>query len=622
VIVVFHYLFFATEEGRSLPQDPTSTESASNPLRFWEPRLSGEPNATESFKNALAGVITISNTRASIIDDDFVIRSIIGGDNDSLSNKAAVIWFSVNGVVTQLFSGACGSGFDISGSNIISLAIYDLMNKLTQTATMGLPVSRAFATRTTYSRLDPAKQFAPVPFVMGAVSPHRIAQNRTDATESSVSSKIESGLLEATNIDYFAFAQNNKNRDWLACNQIGNPTTQSFGSLQAYAQASFGGSSTSHLFFRFASYSNVRIGDVLEVDFNNDDGNGDQTGYFEVVHVGTFNDVSGPTTYNIMAEFYYVNAVPTNLSKIDAVSANTSFSVILMQGTRRYWLAKGRDYSLSYFSNALGVTITITLADNFEASYAPFGNPDTIDPSSDKIFFRTTGSGHTHAEAMQLMIERSGLTANSASFTQADSDLSANVNFTIPAFDESSYRQYLNYCENLAKSTMGYIAPNADGEIVYQVLSQPSATDAIDDNLFLDGSLKTSINYKDIKTGIVANNPNVQDETEIDAGTAAVEASSAKAQYLHGLDETEEFRHVLDDISGRIDDIMAVKAERRLTYQFSTATKNIDSSLGDDVTLETSALAGSASSVNGKINKIARSSKNTTVTIDDLKDLS
>jgi hypothetical protein len=623
VIVVFHYLFFATEEGRNLPQDPTSAESASNPLRFWEPRLSGEPNATESFKNALAGVITISNTRASIIDDDFVIRSIIGGDNDSLSNKAAVIWFSVNGVVTQLFSGACGSGFDISGSNIISLAIYDLMNKLTQVASLGDDPDDIYARRGAgyFTNLDPSKHDTPIPFVFGSKSPSKISRAISSGAVASVDPLYEFPLLNAKNISYDDDASVTNNRTWKLNRQVGFPLTQSFGTLQAYGKGSIVYTPTNtHMFFRFASYSNVNVGDTLTVVHDN--GGGSTTGRYQVVYVGSF--TASATSYNIMAERADGSeSIPTNLAAISSITANYSFCVRLPArfvkfGSTKTWCAYARDYTLSFFNTTAGYkTAELVFASNFESTLGI----DNLG-ASETVAYRTTSAGHTHAEAMDLLITSAGLTPNAASITQADVDLSANVNFTIPSYDESQYRSYLGYCEDLTKSTLSYIAPNADGEIEYNLLSAPAAVDSTTDDTYLDGSLRSNVNYKDIKTALLAYNPNIQDEVSIDGGDAAAITESKKAKYLHDLEEPEKFRHVLDDISGRIDDIMAVKAERRLTYQFSTATKNIDSNLGDDVTLETGALAGSASSVNGKINKIARSSKNTTVTIDDLKDLS
>jgi hypothetical protein len=623
VIVVFHYLFFATDEGRRLPQDPTSAESDSNPLRFWEPRLSGEPTATESFKNALAGVITISNTRASIIDDDFVIRSIIGGDNDSLSNKAAVIWMGVNSTITQLFSGACGSGFDISGSNIISLAIYDLMNKLTQVASLGDDPDDIYARRGTgyFTKLDPSKHDTPIPFVFGSKSPSKISRAISSGAVASVDPLYEFPLLNAKNISYNDDASVTNNRNWKLNRQVGFPLTQSFGTLQAYGGDSIVyNPTTTHLFFRFASYSNVNVGDTLTVVFDN--GGGSQTGYFEVVYVGSF--TASATSYNIMVQRGFGDTIPANLAAISSITANYSFCVRLPSrfvkyGSTKSWCAYVRDYTLNFFNTTAGYkTGELTFASDFESTLSI----DNLG-ASETVAYRTTSAGHTHAEAMDLLITSAGLTPNAASITQADVDLSANVNFTVPSYDESQYRSYLGYCEDLTKSTLSYIAPNADGEIEYNLLSAPAATpDSTTDDTYLDGSLRSNVNYKDIKTALLAYNPNIQDEVSIDGGDAAAITESKKAKYLHDLEEPEKFRHVLDDISGRIDDIMAVKAERRLTYQFSTATKNIDSNLGDDVTLETSALAGSASSVNGKINKIARSSKNTTVTIDDLKDLS
>lgn len=59
VIVLFHRLYLTTSKGRYYPIDPLSAESASNAMRFWEPRLQRAPQIEESFSNIINAVFTI-----------------------------------------------------------------------------------------------------------------------------------------------------------------------------------------------------------------------------------------------------------------------------------------------------------------------------------------------------------------------------------------------------------------------------------------------------------------------------------------------------------------------------------------------------------------------------------
>lgn len=588
VIIAFHYLYLTTQKGRYYGKDPLDPVSDSNPSRFWEPKLQSSPSASETFKNVLAGVITIANTTLSIIDTDTSIRDIIGGDNDSISNSNTVVWYGINDSLALLFTGKVGSGFSVSGNGIIRVAVFDTLNKLTALADMGNP-ELSYARKSNYPRLDMAKQDNPIPWVFGKTSPTVIRSEYIDPTEASVDGKAEVPRLIATNIEYGRTSQDNKT--YVLCNQFSNIKTQAFGTLQAYTNLAFNGSIVDAFALRYSSLSEVRVGDALELTY--DPGSGSVTNYFRILHVGNF--TSGSNTYNIMCPAIGLGSTPGSLGNITATTPNKSISIY-----GPGW-ADPSDYSLSV--SVFGGVYTVKVT--FVGSRSPMAD----------VSFRTSSDGFTHANALKKLCQLSGLETEDATFAAADLELSATVNLTVPQFDESRYSSYLDYCELITKSTLGYIAPNKNGKIEYHLLKAPVPTTSITDLDVIESSLTSSIKYSDIASSLTLTNPNVLDETDITL--TSISSESNKSKYLHSITSHRQLRHCLNDISARASAIASVYSQRQMEHDFSTATKNIDTLLGEDFNLN----ATGSIAADGKVTDIKRNPQVTTIKINNLRGL-
>ena len=105
-------------------------------------------------------------------------------------------------------------------------------------------------------------------------------------------------------------------------------------------------------------------------------------------------------------------------------------------------------------------------------------------------------------------MESSGLTVNTASITQADSDFSSEVVFSIPSFNESDVNNSKKYLENILKSTMGFVSLNNDFEIEYHLFKTPSNGSSITDVDKKKSSMSIEISYLDIVQQIIAYNTN------------------------------------------------------------------------------------------------------------------
>ena len=144
------------------------------------------------------------------------------------------------------------------------------------------------------------------------------------------------------------------------------------------------------------------------------------------------------------------------------------------------------------------------------------------------------------------------------------------------------------------------------------MIDTPAATgEQVDDTTILKVSLKESIDYNDIKTIIIARNPHYP----VYNGEETYEReTSLKSKYLNEMDVTLELTHCLDDISGRIDDLLALRSSRKKGYSFEVATQLVDSIIGDDVTL-------SDRTANVKITNIQKNGSKVSIDAEDLGDL-
>lgn len=612
VLILFFELFFTGGKSRVAARIPDAVVSETNFLVDWEPKLSSYPRTTETFKNVVAGILTISNTPITIINTDGDFQQFLELTH-TFNNKDVNIWYEINdeSSIEEIFTGKISALS--SDDNSVTLTVYDVFNKLTDPALMGDNADEAYARRSAggFPLLAPSENDTPIPFIMGRRSPDNISTSIEDSSECDEPSLNNIGKLFGKNTDFSERAGVTRNRNWLLCRTNTGIVTQSFGTLEAFQLASFGGSIVDHFFMRFSSISNISVGDTIKVNF--DDGVA-KTEYYLIAFVGDFISTTGPTTFNIMARINSIQDHPLNLGEVTSISALKSMGV-RVDGEHTLF---EKHYSLTETVTTNGHRLTeITFLDDWEADF-PLVGRDTTEATAE-IAFRVSGADITHGDAMKKLIVSSGLDVVSATFTQADTDLSANTLFSVPFFDESDYRSYQGYCQDLLKSTLGFLSPSASGRIQYNLFSSPTSGQVIDNKLYLNKSLRTNFQYKDIATSLIASNPNNEDQTAIDDGLSSTSASSNKSKFLNEVDNLETFRHLLDDISGRIDDIMSVRQARTATYSFDTSTENIDSVLGDEITLEADSI--NSGTVNAIVKSITKSTNKVTVKLDDLGEL-
>lgn len=253
------------------------------------------------------------------------------------------------------------------------------------------------------------------------------------------------------------------------------------------------------------------------------------------------------------------------------------------------------------------------------AGYRP---ANAINPSDYSIYVRTGAATDNlgHAEVIKEMVEKAGLSTNAASFSTAQSALDVNTSFQIPQFDETDYSSYRKYLELICASTMGVLYANNSFELEYALLSTPSSSNVLDDKKYRTLSIK--IDYQDIVTQLIAYNPHNSSQDALDAAYSPSETvSSDVTRYLHGVRVTRRFRHVLETITARIQDIFDILSKRRAVYRFTTATEHLDAEIGDDFQLESEQLLGASGSKDLKIISLDKSAQDVVVEASDLLDI-
>jgi hypothetical protein len=658
VIIVYYYLFYTSLRPRTAYQTPTDNTTSE---RAWEPRLVELPTVAQTYRNAIGGVLSISSGSVSLINTDRALQAYLT-DNDSFYNKAIDIWVCIDSTdeIQKIFTGRVQRVALLNER--ARLVVSDGLAQLNKKAFMGDTADEAIYKREASSFPDmyPGANYTPVPFIFGssrfAYKTFTLSEGR-ETLHSIELGGASTGFGEVTSLDheyctkaictdYSVENSDSENRVWGIARtrgnfrtiDIGNPT----GGVINYRKNSVGNNSGDESYnlnpaddttgtttrrawqmdYAGTPDGNLKPGDSFVWDNGLGGGNFVSRYFFMVTHVGP-NYVRG-----------YMPGLDPSSSTGTFSTANVQTNqapALVIYDTRtgqRYFPCYDYDFTYSITTTSGGNKyMEVTFNDGFETATSGgtrnHTNMSVLHPSVHTVGFRveqaTASSATTHAVVMQTMLEAAGLAVNAASITAANSALTANASFTIPYYNQAEIGSYLEYCQDLAFSTLGYVAQNNSQEIEYVLFEAPAASTEIDTNLTEQRSVKVEVEYQDIVTEVIASNPHRPDDS--DSALTFATASSNKAKYLHGFEQRKYITHLLDDITGRIDTHLALLSQRRATYEFTTATELITAELGDDLTLSSNQVLGGSGSTNLKIISMDNNATKTIVQATDLKGL-
>jgi hypothetical protein len=629
VLIAYYYIFLTGNEPQRTYQTPTDSATT---VRDWEPRLTSYPKIRQSFKGGLAGVLSSESSALQIINTDHAFQSYLT-DTDSLYNKAVEIWICVDSVdnIQKVYQGGIHS-VNISPSTV-TIQVIDAIQSLNQTALFGDTIGEATFLRRSdsFPNMRPTDLGVPVPLVFSTFSKYRLntnVPNRTIGSVSSLASLSGTGTSTAVNNNYSASAGTSLNRGWQLCRlpavlvAPALPATPSFFDVVSQPQ-------TDCTFV-------VQYTTADWLALTNPMAPGDHTAVrFTPMNYDTYAiclQVTVGATYTTV-DFQTLTTYATLVGNIVGFTGATftpsaAPSISVIQGTAQFYPVYSRDYTYTQTTTTGGnQALSITFVNNFEANHSTSAGYITsmtaLNPNTDTVVYRTRMSPTSlnHSDVLSSLVTAAGLVVDSVSFAAAKSALAVNACFSIPNTGSAEYLTYRDYAEALLKSTLGYISMRAsDNAVTYSLLTAPTNGTTIDSNLSLRSpGMSAVVDYQDIITSIYATNPHNDSTSALDATAPSISIStSSRNRYLHGLAKTATYQHVLESLSARVVAILALRSARSTIYRFETAIENIDSSLGDDLTLSHDVLLGGVTSKNVKIISIERDDRSTTIEASDL----
>lgn len=576
----------------------------------WKPFISEYPEISASIENINLGIFSISGFDLQILNIGNWLGKYADGDW-SLYNRDITIWECINSIsnIKKVFTGYI-SGFTISGA-VGSISVLDKFNKLNEPATMGQRSKYVYAnedlidfTTSSFSPNDLGK-----PIVRHFTRNTRFGFDQAVGTITGPED-FYNGICHTYNENI----SSSTNRGW-ACGIVITDTTLPF--INDIQEQGFG-SITATIADGLLRYFNVSSPSNL---YYNQSVRWVESGtpyYGIIVSVGNFTHLS--VTYNLA-----VFPVSGNVASTSSIfSIRKSIGIYLKSGSSTANLMHTRDFSVSVSPNGL---VTVNLTNNFEANFpSQFPSGTYLNPETDKLcYYYHTSNDLNHAKVLRDILEAAGFSCNVASFTAAGSTLNENVSFSIPFFGSSALGSYAEYVGAILESAGGYISFNSSGEVTYNLFSSPSASQSslVDESIYLNYSL--GIQYQDIYDEISAKNihfvNNKQYSSQSAGTTSLFSASNLRSRFLNSVKKTKIISHVFESMANTINTVLWLNSNRIAKYSITTATKNIDSELGDDIKISGNYLAGDSDTIDAKIISTSSSDKQTKIDALDLYDL-
>lgn len=590
-IVVLHYfLFYTGGRYRVLSEDP---ENAATTLRDWTPRIKTNPDISNSIQDVIQGNLQISLSSMTIINDQNEFEDHLT-DNDSFNLCEAKVWLCLDSFenIQKIYNGRV-SGISLSG-NLVTFQFEDQLGGLLLLAYMGDTAGECYFTQDDFPNMHTNSSGQAIPYHIGKSSRFKtipqVVTNLVDAQ-----ALDQSALPQAVCTDFDNEVATSKNREWGIC-RVSPDDFLDFGFTPSNVDNS--DANFTRLTGTLAQVAKFYIGDTFIANQSSTDY------YLRVLYIDRLNN-------------YLYCTKEAAISTGAVVLGNDCPSIVITnEQAETYYCNYGRDYSTTVTTTSgSNKYLKITFANNFEANHAGLAVLD-IGKYRVKYRVRPNYSSANHADVIDSLLTSAGLIVDATSIASAKVALDANCAFSIPQFDENEIKRYVDYIQLILKSAMSYLTLANDFEIEYHVFVAPSSASEITNIDILQNSFNVSIDYKDMAHQIIAYNPHWSHNEALTDASAT--ETSLTARYLHGINNANRFRHVLEKITDRITSIAGVYAQRKVNYQFETKAINLDSILGNDLLLKRDGILGNEASKQVKIMAITKSPRKTKLITTDL----
>lgn len=649
VVVITHNIYTTGTKTRYTNGVTSGDEP---PDAEWIPILQNYPDYSQSMKDITEGVFSLSLSTITLISDNRFFQKYLGV-NDTFNNCAIDIWMCINNVENNklVFSGLCTSA-SFSGT-ILSIECIDRFSKLKDTALFtnnGNGYISSGSSITSYPENELVGK--PSVLVIGDMSPFTLS-NKSVPQVRAESSKQMVHVSDGIRMTRDTPQTNDVNSTTLSmfvARFVGTAIKKmTFGTVtRCYREYTDGGVIDGKRVF--STYYHIQcsnfygeIGDCLP-----DGLSGIEAFPMYVCYVGARTGPDGSTYDFVLYKQEWswgtgTATMPTSgLTSNPTIPDNTYYSyAVVRKGVTSATLDSSLEsFDMRYYahgsvsiacSSPRVETVETIGGQTISALYIDFDPGDFYsvrggdDMKFENLYCRFTSTTElTHAQAMELTIKASGLTVNSASFTQAASDLSAKVSFCVPV-DKESNTTYLDVVQFIAKSTFSLVSVNNDREIEYSIIKNPSSitsSGSRDNSNVLFNSFSTYIDYNDIVSSINFVNPcfNYTNLITSPSGlNTETTSSSNKAIFLHGASKTITYKHCLKTIVNRKSVISAYLGEPKIVYTYKTSSLDLDTSLGQSLNVQNDGIIGETNTKDCLVVDISNSTSLSTIKLNEIR---
>lgn len=624
----------------------------------WQPLITSYPQFSQSMRNIADGIFSLSNSELELISVDRWGQSLLG-ENDSLSKSPISVWVCIDTLETnrKIFDGEVSQVSYSYGK--LSLSLIDTFSKLKDSSSFGtFANSHIFRGCVFATYPDEEYQNSAVKLVIGRSSPFSLGYGHHPAPIGSPYSKhfhVTDGipLIKNSHDKY----QEGDTVTYFVSRFVGTDLKKmTFGTVtRCYLEYAYDTNNinSNAVFVKIyhiqcSNFSNAEIGDCLPnglpgVDNNpcyitynkNYTGPDGQTYQFSCVVeqrlfvTSTRNSNALQSNPSLVDNSYYsycvyrknINAINFNFSSSGTISSNDVYYYMHKKGALA---TKTVNPIVAYLGNQNGVDVSalyIEIAYTFPGGLMNVFNLKEINHMNFYCRFSPNQSV-SHATALKLIVNSSGMSVNNASFSTADSDLSANVSMTIPRNEAKEFGSYLEVAQSITSSTLGVLRVNEDREIEYEILKNPDSmsTDGTRDSInMISGDTAAKIEYQDCCSTIKFSNPQLNDIDAINGGGSNAIVELPKNKQLHRVDKVRTVEHVLESIQDRKLAIAGYFGAPTVEYSLSTSSEDLASRIGDVIEINNTATADETEVVKGIITGLDQQGAKTNVKINEIR---
>jgi len=556
MIMVYSYIFLTDGYAKYLDRDdPTGSIST---VAEWLPYLLSSPTVSQDSSDIIEGQISIASS-VFIVKDDAFFGDFLS-ENDSFYFMPISIWFGVDDNYELFYEGVIED--HSSTPEKITFKIKSPLKKLNQTAFLGDDISDCVLRRADYSGIKPEDEGRPIPFYY-STSYYRSTSKRTVAAAyyyefpdvvncPQVLGTVWSGEFIYPRdgiIGRFPHAINDETITF----------TSHSASTDAYSQP------TVKVVTTEAQVKKLVLGCKAHMTYTGIAAN--QT-VIEIVY-------NGSSSYFVVQDEGSVAILPL-LS-------------VLRRGLQLFSTRSDDvEYRPKYYDPIFGgytATSTLLSSGHYLWSFSSIGS-FVESQGQPHCFIAFVDTPTTHADALDEIVSTVGITANSTSLTNADSDFVADAYFTIPQYGVDEYPSVLELIQNITSSTLSTLYLDVSNELHYDIIGSISAASvdhSVTDLNIIEGSLSRNTKYQDIYTKYDLSNT-MHGDGRWEGFGSSVSGTNLPSEYLYGIDKTYKRNHYLSTIpSTNETDIKNYISNQRIWWKFSLTIKFIDIQINDIV---------------------------------------